>query len=268
MSDWKGPDVALAYLSPGSESSSFAFCKDRLLVHELGRVGWPPFLWRQRVASGRIVEGRNELVTAFLDRTGCSWLLFVDSDMGFGPDLLQRLLEAADENERPVMGALCFGLKTEGTDEYLQSEKFRTFPTVYVWAEDEKIAGFKVVPEYPRDSIVECDATGAACILIHRKVLEAIRSEHGGAWFDPIRHPKQPDPFGEDMSFCIRVGQAGFPIYVDTAIKTSHDKGGIFLTEDTWDDQQALVAIGRRGGLKDAVTEEAVLDFDALAQPA
>lgn len=213
-------------------------------MFEVGRCGVAPMVLAQKVGSGRIVEGRNDIVRDFL-ASDSEWLWFVDADMGFAPDTLAGLLASADPNERPIVGALCFGLKKGAPADWdLQADFYRMFPTVYVWQERDDEVGFQVVADYPRDRLVQVSATGAACVLAHRSVLEKIRDRYGECWFDLVRHPKgncgRGTEFGEDLSFFVRVAGVDVPVFVNTAIKTSHDKGGIFLTETTWDDQQRL----------------------------
>lgn len=236
------PAVAVGYIHPGEVSAVFHISLLKLMLHETGRTGVPPFVLANRCASGRIIEGRNEITRDFLDRTRAEWLWFIDADMGFAPDILERLLRSADRHERPVMGGLCFGLRRESTDPETHAERFRTFPTIYVWREFDDRVGFQVVVDYERDEVQLVSATGAACILIHRDVLEAIREQHGDEWFSAITHPKGPTTFSEDMSFCIRVAAADKPIHVDTGARTCHDKGGVFCDEHVWDRQQTLDA--------------------------
>lgn len=236
------PQVAIGYLHPGEVSAAFHMSLLKLMLHETGRTGAPPFILANRCASGRVIDGRNEVARDFLDRTKAEWLLFVDADMGFAPDALERLLASADRYQRPVMGALCFGLRRESTDPDTHAERFRTFPTVYAWREFDDRLGFQIVAGYERNAVSLVSATGAACILIHRDVLVAIREQYGDEWFGAITHPKGPTTFSEDMSFCIRVAACDFPLHVDTSVKTCHDKGGIFCDEHAFDRQQALDA--------------------------
>ena len=118
--------------------------------------------------------------------------------------------------------------------------------TVYDFREEDDRVGFVPRMSYTRDTLQECSATGAACTLIHRTVLEGIRDKFGPVWFDPITHPKGPTTFGEDLSFCVRVAALGLPLYVDTSVKTTHDKGGVFLDEETFDVQQGQSGYQRR----------------------
>jgi hypothetical protein len=116
-------------------------------------------------------------------------LWWVDADMGFEPDTLTRLLDAADPDARPVVGALCFGLRKAAEDPGLNAYTFECFPTLYRWHHDGEHVGFAVMSDYPEDTLVEVGATGAACFVVHRTLLERIREKYGDTWFDKTTHP-------------------------------------------------------------------------------
>lgn len=235
--------AVVAYLHPGDVSAAFSMSLLKLMLHETARTGMPPAVIANRCSSGGIVKGRNEAAANFLDATQAQWLLFSDSDMGFRPDALEHLLAAAHRKDRPIVGGLCFGLRREKSDaEELHAERFRTFPTLYEFGETDDAIGFRIVANYPRDQLVPVAATGAAFVLIHRSALEAVRAKYGDNWFTQITHPKGSTTFSEDLSFCIRAQACDIPLHVHTGVKTTHDKGGIFLDETTFDRQQALDA--------------------------
>lgn len=226
--------VSVGFLHPGHYAACFAeSLKDllffdaagaqRVVSHAHGQLG-------KQVGSGGIVSGRNQLAKVMCDESEAEWLFMVDSDMGFSPDTLERLLAVADPKARPVVGALCFACKTAGKAEHY-GIRYRAVPTLYTFLEDDERIGFVPMLDYPADSLVPVAATGGACVLIHRSVLEGVRARYGDVWFDTIRHPKGAE-FSEDLSFCVRVAGAGFPMYVDTSVKTTHDKGFVFLDEE------------------------------------
>lgn len=242
--------VVVGYLDAGQWSACFGLSyRDMLLRDALGgnriiREGGREL--RSVTGSGGIPQSRNKVAREFLDQTDGEWLLFLDTDMGFAPDLADRLVSSACPEERPIMGALCFaGLrrKPEPPNE-THAERFLIQPTLYQWVELEDEMGFRPINDYPRDSIVEVGATGAATLLIHWETLASMRDQFGSAWFDPITHPTAlkggPRTFSEDMSFCIRAASVGLPIHVDTSIKTTHEKGMVYLDESTYDTQQAV----------------------------
>lgn len=240
--------VIVGYLDGGQWSACFGLSyRDMLLADALGsnriiREGGREL--RSVTGTGGIPQSRNKVAREFLDSTDGEWLLFIDTDMGFAPDLAERLVSSADPVERPIMGALCFaGLrKRQDSPSETHAERFLIQPTLYRWVELDDEMGFRPINDYPRDSVVEVGATGAATLLIHHEVLATMRARYGAAWFDPITHPTAlkggPRTFSEDMSFCIRVASLGIPLHVDTGVRTTHEKGMVYLDETTFDAQQ------------------------------
>lgn len=233
--------VTVGFLHPGHYSACFAesLCdmlfydaavNQRIVSHPFGKMG-------KECGSGGIVDGRNKIAQVVLDESDADWLFFIDSDMGFAPDTVDRLVEAAHALDRPVVGGLAFAHKTDGKASFYGT-RYLCQPTLYDWYEDDERAGFVPRFEYPRNELVEVSATGAAIILIHRLALEAIRDRFGDVWFDQIRHPKGIH-LSEDLSFSVRVAACDMPIHVHTGIKTVHDKGGVFYDEAFFDRQQA-----------------------------
>jgi hypothetical protein len=194
-------------------------------------LGGEQRLWRggymwQRCTSAGVVEGRNEVVKAFL-KCDAEWLWFVDADMGWDPDALEKLMAAADPVERPIVGGLCFGFGpiTDKID-HANAVVKRPFPTIFDLAETDDDIAFRPRWGYVPGVVQRCGATGAAMLLIHRSVLEAL----GEAWFDRIKHPKAKKLWGEDTSFCMRAALAGFPVHVHAGVRTSHAKT-VYVTE-------------------------------------
>jgi GT2 family glycosyltransferase len=229
--------VTVGFLHPGHYAACFAESLKELLFHDLAnnqRIVSHAFgQLAKECGSGGIVEGRNKLAQAMCDESEADWLFMVDSDMGFAPDTVERLLAVADRKTRPVVGALAFAHKTDGRGEF-GTIRYLAQPTLYDIVElDDRIG---VVPrfDYPRDEVVQVAATGGACVLIHRSAFLAIRAKYGDVWFDQVRHPKGAH-FSEDLSFCIRLAACGIEVHVDTSIKTTHDKGGVFLDEAYYD---------------------------------
>jgi hypothetical protein len=170
-------------------------------------------------------------VTDFLAKPEAEWLLILDSDAVFRPWLLEQLLEAADANDRPVVGALAHQYRGKTDPETLEPvfgpdglQIRECLPTMYrtEWDDDGVWQGYREITSYSL-GLCEVDATGCHTLLVHRKVFDAIRSEHPYRWFreDEI----SPGVIaGEDIWFCMEVRKAGFPIYVHTGIESGHVK--------------------------------------------
>jgi glycosyltransferase involved in cell wall biosynthesis len=201
-------------------------------------LGGAQRIWRggysiQGATSSGVVEGRNEVVREFLS-SAAEWLFFVDSDMGFEPDALEKLVAAADPVERPIVGGLCFGFgpigDTLGAGNSLIK---RPFPTIFDLHETDDDAGFRPRWGYIPGVMQRCSATGAALVLIHRSVFEQIQAKWGDVWFDRMKYPKAKKLWGEDTSFCIRAGLLGHSVWVHAGVQSSHSKV-IMVTQDVF----------------------------------
>ena len=161
--------------------------------------------------------GRNRLCADFLGRPGSPpWLFMVDTDMVFGADTVDRLIAAADPAEVPVLGGLCWSL-----------DAGVKVPTMYeLTRKDGGGLAFTRHTRWPDNAVVRVGATGAACLLIHRSALEAVRAQSGdpaAPWFRETALRGVPLALmGEDMTFCLRCAAAGIPIHVATGIKVGH----------------------------------------------
>jgi hypothetical protein len=167
-------------------------------------------------------------VRSFLDHPGNpEWLWMVDTDATFADDVLEQLLTAADAKTAPIVGALAFGIRgaKDAAGGVVQNSvgaiPLELFPTLYIW-DDE---GTKALRLYPPNQLVQVNATGAHCMLIHRSVLDVAgwtEDGHPLPWFRVgVRHGQE---VSEDQFFCIKAQALGFPIHVHTGIKTGHVK--------------------------------------------
>ena len=245
--------VVPAFLDSGSWSACFGLSWSELMLHDAlssQRMVREGGLYLRKVAGAAgIAEGRNELAQRFLDQTDGEWLFFIDTDMGFAADTVDRLVDSADPAERPVVGGLCFALRRLERKAF-HAERFGIIPTVYSYVETADEIGFAPIEKYPLDEVTAVSGTGAACLLIHRSVLVKIRDKYGDAWFDPITHPTGLKGgrrvFSEDLSFCVRCQAVDVPVHVDTSVGTCHEKGGIYLDADAYDRQQAFAVMSER----------------------
>lgn len=218
-------------------------------------LSWTDLLLRDQATLGRIIRengqyvrkvagtmgvaaARNEISRFFLEHTNGEWLWMVDTDMGFAPDTVDRMVASAEANQVTILGALCFAQKldTALAPGQFHATRLRIQPTLYemVKVEGTEEIGFKSI-RYQRDAFQTVAATGAACLLIHRSALATL----GPDPFTPLAIPGAGGngtmrTFSEDLSFCVRAAGSGLEIGVDTSIKTTHYKGGIFLDETTY----------------------------------
>ena len=180
------------------------------------------------VSSGPSLAGkRNNVVKAFLDETAGDWLLFIDDDQTFTPDLVDRLVESADPVERPIVSALIMADRGKG------NIPIGPACTIYLPDEDKF-----VVPSFiPEDRHWQVSTIGTGCVLIHRSVLEDLRDRHKDDAFPWFKHGQRtidgfPSEMSEDYVFSIRCAAAGYPVIVDTTIECGHIKQRTLTTAD------------------------------------
>jgi hypothetical protein len=80
--------------------------------------------------------------------------------------------------------------------------------------------------------IIEVDAVGAGCLLIDARVFKEISPP----WFTwdmfPWARPEEPPGHSEDINFCIKAKEHGFPIHLDTAMRCKHLLEGSYSLDE------------------------------------
>jgi glycosyltransferase involved in cell wall biosynthesis len=229
-------------MDDGTWAAEFGICRTNLLIRDLAgecKITCHREI-RIKAHAGGLADGRNRMVRGFLEDTDAEWLFMVDTDMLFPPDTVDRLLASADPEERPIMGGLCFGYSADGGP-----GRPSVIPTVYEYArvmkdDIEYYVGFVDNKDYERNAINRVAATGGACLLLHRTVMEDLRDTIGENWFSPLTHATgdggRSRIYSEDFSFFVRCMQYGIVAHVDTSVKTGHYKGNVILDEEYYED--------------------------------
>jgi GT2 family glycosyltransferase len=143
-----------------------------------------------RVDAARLrCRDRNGLIERFLTRPSLEWILFVDSDMTPEPETTCRLLS----HNVDIVGALYYS---------------RDGHYMPMYGELQNDPG-----GISASGLRKVDWVGTGCMLIRRKVLEAMQP--------PYMEFLAPG-LGEDVFFCRKARQLGFGVYVDTAHCVGH----------------------------------------------
>lgn len=225
-------------IRPGS--ITVAYCHggqvEGLFLDSMVRLGMSPFgqrlVFSSKTGGGvlgqvgtRITRNRNALCHEFLAGPG-EWMLMIDTDHTFSPEMVERLYYAADPAAAPVIGALCFGRALTG----------EITPTMYRMARhqdnpEELIV--TVIESWTPGDIVEVHGTGAAFLLVHRTVLEAMQAVWPGttSWFFEGATADGKE-FGEDIFFCQRARRVGVTIRVHTGCEAPHLKPILVASDD------------------------------------
>jgi GT2 family glycosyltransferase len=103
---------------------------------------------------------------------------------------------------------------------YFQWDKDKLIPLVYKKSKNDFNEEYKTFNETSNEELVEVDGVGAGCLLIHRKVFEAIEKPY----FLFEYNKDGIISLGEDFYFCNKAQEVGFKIWIDRRMVCSHFK--------------------------------------------
>lgn len=158
-------------------------------------------------------KARNALAELVFQHNA-EWLFYLDSDVLPPSDALVRLIS----HNLPIVSGLYY---------------MRTPPHEPLALRHVPGAGLTPVPSWKPGELIDVDAIGMGCCLLHRRVLERIPRP----WFEwsygesrelyvkgENEAYRKIDLHGvsEDYEFCYKLKKYGFKIYVDTGIVCQH----------------------------------------------
>lgn len=206
--------IAIGWADPGLVDG--AFCVSLMMLSSVRRDRIGATIRVE--GSGLISRQRNEIVSHFLDKTDDAWLLMLDADEELSIAAFDALVGAVHDVERPIVAGLYFGAFND-TSAYP-----RPVPLLYRAVGE----GYEPIHDYPVDALIEVDSAGTGCLLIHRSILEHLRTlatdNEGRDWCWFNDGPIGGRWYGEDIIFCRRIKAAGFPIHAHTGAVLPHRK--------------------------------------------
>lgn len=170
------------------------------------------------ICNSLVSDARNMIAKQAIE-SDADRILFIDSDMYFEPDAMQRL-EADMDNSAEMVCGLYF------------KRMLPTEPCIYKTAEivqtDKGNRGhIEAYTDYPKDSVFEVEACGFGLVMVDTDLIIDVAKNYG-APFNPYM-----GLLGEDISFCYRARQLGHKIYCDSSIKVGH-VGQMIYGENQW----------------------------------
>lgn len=169
---------------------------------------------------------RERIAEAAIE-SGMDWLIMVDDDM-LGP---QNLFELLYRHKKDICAPLAFSRYAPHKPViYRIHSGFDTHRKQPYYINH-------VVYDYPRETLVECDAVGFGAVLIRCDVLRALPKP----WF------MTTSGAGEDIHFCHSATKAGFKCFMDTSVKLTHLGPPLHVTEAVYDSAQNQKAISAEG---------------------
>ena len=143
---------------------------------------------------------RNSLA----DRMQGDWLLMLDTDHQFAPDLAARLLRVFYKHDLDVLSAMYVYLNPPHN------------PVMFIRMPDGRL---QFLGDWERRAdleVMEVGAAGGGCLLVHRRVFDRIRDELHENPFSTL------GDMSEDLSFFDRLQRLGIPAYVALGIESLH----------------------------------------------
>ena len=213
------PRVSVGYPCGGSVTVPWAKSMMGLIAEQMRRPEQARSLQRIIPAQGLYVgRNRNVITRNFLKGGNEEYLLMIDTDIEFQPELLDRMLIAAQGRDI-VAANVRLGQHTNAGYEEL-GELYRPMETL------------------PEGEIIPVDAAATAVMMIHRRVFEKISELGGPCWFVAMPIPMdvagEPEweELGEDLAFCKRAKAAGFQTHLVRGLGIRHHKSAA-LEEQT-----------------------------------
>jgi hypothetical protein len=154
------------------------------------------FIHYDRVKFSDHAPARNALAGRFLGE----WLVMLDTDHQFEPDIVRRLLHRADTYDLDVVTGL-YQFKTPPYS-----------PVAFEWDEDL----IRPICSWPESlELFQIGSSGAGCLFVRKRVFDAIHTT-GEQPFDRIH------PLSEDHSFFRRLRNLEIKAYIDPRIHCNH----------------------------------------------
>ncbi len=165
--------------------------------HEMFVEG-PHYVHYDRASISDHGPARNSLVSRFLG----DWLVMMDTDHRFDPDIVARLVRTADEAGVDVLSAV------------YQMKQSPHVPVLFQWVGE----GLQPMGVWPPDvKVLQIGSAGAGCLFIRRSVFDRLANAYPNTNpFDKLH------PFSEDHSFFLRCKEQGIKCYAAMHIESNH----------------------------------------------
>ena len=180
---------------------AFAWSWGQMIAYNAEWCGSGTYVHYERSTYSDHAPARNALASRFLG----NWLIQLDTDHAFEPDIVARLVHYADSLNLDVLSGI-----------YLMKNEPH-LPVLYQWTGPEDAPGLQPLATWDkRLKVVEVGSAGGGCLFARRKVFDRIVNELKTEPFDRIH------PYSEDHSFFLRLKQLKITAYAALNIECNH----------------------------------------------
>jgi len=167
-----------------------------------------------KIMQGTIIQNQRADLCLDAMREGCSHILFIDSDMTFPQDMVQRLLK----HDVDIVAANC------------ARRRMPTGPTAQNY--DENGVRQLVYTMLDSTGLEEVGSIGTGIMLIKKEVFQNMSEP----WFDMPWQVVKRGYMGEDVFFCKKAQELGFKVYIDHDVSKEIGHIGTFefKHDHTW----------------------------------
>lgn len=181
---------------PCMDSVATPFCQSILTMNKVGDECSVSF------QVGSLVSESREKLAALAINRDADYVLWLDSDMTFEPDLMERLMKHMETYD--IVTGLYFRRRPPFT------------PVIFKRLHLEgDVCLFEDYTEYPEDRVFEVEGIGFGCVMMKTEVLLSVFARYKNCFTMMGRN-------GEDVSFSMRARNCGYKIWCDPSIKCGH----------------------------------------------
>ena len=182
-----------------------------------------PIASAMRVQGNQIGRQRQTLFDTWLDNSDSEWLLWVDSDIALTSDALQKVWQAADSVERPVVSGVYFISKEN------ESSLMTPYPAVFNFTDNPNVIAY--LHPLPANTIIKAGCAGFGFLLMHKSVGLTMRKNLAPRTGFFNETGVGEGFISEDIHFFTAMQEAGIPLHVHTGAVVKHMKRFAFDLE-------------------------------------
>lgn len=181
---------------PCMDSVATPFCQSLLTMNKVGDECSVSF------QVGSLVSESREKLAALAISRDADYVLWLDSDMTFEPDIMERLFKHMETYD--IVTGLYFRRRPPFS------------PVIFKKLHLEgDVCLFEDYTEYPEDRVFEVEGIGFGCVMMKTEVLLSVFARYKNCFTMMGRN-------GEDVSFSMRARNCGYKIWCDPSIKCGH----------------------------------------------